>query len=1238
LNPTGILLGSTYTLTDATGVTVGVASNSYGSPTTFGPLMAGGGNLVFTISDDANPNCTLDVNIIDPAVLQDNIVCQSDCGIDLTQFLVPFATTPSGGGAWDTIDIPPFINEIEYSNVSDRETRIRDFVNNDIEGTNIWRNDADFIEIAGSAGTDLSEYVVVLYDASQGAVDNIGEGNGSIYAVLAPALGIGWYTNYVDTNEVDSNVASFCEDGYIIDNDPNDPLPVCVESAIEQGLDNAHLGAPLPNICCTPRVLDDNYNQWCTPPDIVRSYRNIALLGFPSHLDDSVNCSFCSDDAEYWDEDVFPLIFLDNGQVQNAATDNELMAPTQAMLTIDSEYTAASGVGYGAIGIALGSGRTVSNSASSCAGGSYHSGDILAGPAGVALVHIGDFYKNALANSPLGAGDLNNAVWANGDDWFNPDEFSLCNQERFEVVQFLGYGTGYSAYDITDYYDNQGNPNGINPNGYSAHDPSNPIANGGSLNGDAPIATGAGQDGDGSDMGDPINGVFAACNINVGGSYNIDDPDGDNPLNPDTFNGNTDDHAGLHTNKGIFSACNGPARGLVSTDINVYDSFEHDVDFNNLDLTIGGLDYGNRSLQFTNDCWHIPDLTDREINYQISPSPQLNINMLPFPNFVAGTVSDLDHVNSNGLPVEYYSLEYSSPGHLNWGQLGNNGFNGFSGSGVTVASSAGEFYYDWIAPNGNVFDLCNLCESLFVGGKVVTENDVFTGDTDDLDAVGPNSLVFDLRKNQVYPLCVNYASGTGGGGVTNPCVSDNSDAESSACLYVLMDYDEYWEAPRFVCEGQGPLKLTSLYMDSIQFIPPYRISGSTLFQATFLIEDNTPPPLISEINYAFQDVIQGSNSSVFLDDHCVLYNFVNDQGTADLFDDTYEQMNFCEGIEISAPLGTELSCYALVFYRNANTINAPGSCVAAVNGIGVDVVYIGADGLPHQTNYATGHYLQLYGTVDNDDADTNPNNLDLLTVPFYGSNGNVNNSDDFNGGTIPYYAGFNVADLYGLVNTPTANACGGLFFDSNGNDLYDDGIDAPVAALDFPWERPSECDKCDVGSRWFPIANITGGCSDGIGGVGMVNTCSGELVDFLSWGVCEASGESPPLCIVDVADFSLAGPFENYISTPIDDTQVCGTIGDLRGLQKWSCDDPLLANAVADCATCDPSDPEFDGTVWVTVFQGGAIAVPACGADTNDVPPVTFSNSIGFYNCILDEEEAECDPTDIVFDLSSEPR
>jgi|GEM_PF-2759523 len=1053
---------------------------------TFTPTVAGAFTLEHTVGVDlCQTQCAVTINVVDGSAiggtgfLPDNVVCQgtNSCLADLTLYLNPGPSL--NGGTFQLEWNRPMINEVEYSNVT--------------SPTDVNTN-RDWIEIAGMAGTDLSDYLIVLYEAKQHVTDNIGEGNGRVYAVLSPELGYGWYVDYND--ETGRPIPMMPDTNEYCDN--------CMIPDLEHG-------------CGNPLRYDVSPNQWCTSPDILRP------------LDD--DCDEC-DLPGRWDSDVFPLSFLNDGI-------------TTASTIIPAQLDAANGVDYGALAIVLGAGRNLCTT-----GPNTHGGDIQAGPAGIALVYIG-------TDGLMGGGFDESTPQEEfmlplyGDyDGFQSTGTSLVPTEAngpsacefdYQVIQFIGYGTCFSATQ--------------------PHDPANPIANGDS------------------------NPYFGANDVNTpGNDYNINDP-ADEPWFGDDFNGNASDHGGLYTNKGIFSACNGPARGLITTDINVCDVSS------------------TSTVQFTNDCWVIPNVTDAEINYPVCPSA---------------------------------TSEYSTPGWLNWGQLDNEdtGYSGCDGS------SAEEFYYDYIAPNGDILNMCNLCPSLFVGGLVVQEDELFTygpGSGGDMDSDLETDILFDFTKNQVYPVCFNYTFP--GSPEASACASEGVDNE--LCIYIMSKEQNYWEGPRFLCEGMStPVNLNTLLMDSIQFVGPHLLYGSVEAEITETFTENMKAPMITEINYIYHDIEDDlGGGDVTTDNHCITYNYVpSTVGQPDNTND-YEARYICEGIEISAEYGTELSCYALIFYHNSTVYGNEGPA----NGAGIDVIYLGADGLLHATNINEGIYMQLYGTVDtdcNDDPDRH-----LFTVPGQLDWGTTTFTDEGVTQVIPNaqsFADLNMSAFFGTPwyygATPTGNtnnygnnfggvnanmpAVGGLFWDINNNHAYD-YFDVRADALDFPWERQSECsNQCGVGSRWFPIADVPGGSPSEIGGVGIMNTCTGELLDFISWG------SEIALCNVAYEDDSYGGPFEQLISTPIDTTQSSFSTDDLRTLQLWSCS--VLPQGIAS-QSCVADKCANDGGIWVMVWDGGHATIPGCDIEVAQFQGNTeFSNTLGSYNCTLSPDAVKCVAPDML--------
>lgn len=585
------------------------------------------------------------------------------------------------------------------------------------------------------------------------------------------------------------------------------------------------------------------------------------------------------------------------------------------------------------------------------------------------------------------------------------------------------------------------------------------------------------------------------------------------------------------TNGGIFSTCDGPAAGMVTSDIGVVDQ-----------------DGSSRSLQFTNNCWVVPNITDAPLNYD-------------------------EHIFEGDKDDDTYS-----PGAFNWGM---------------TEAGADELYYNYIAPSGDILNQGRLCPSLFVTNQVEGKNEIQNmleeGGIDNEEGYD-DDLVFFTCANPTYTLPFNYQLLTG-------CGSNLAQFN----LTVLMDIEEDWSLPKeSICENADPLNLTQLIDDTVHYILPTELEGSFTATKTETFAENMKPAQITEIHNQWYDY-DGEPT----DDHHVTYNYVDDNGTPfNNQDDTYTKWNFTEGIELSAPTGTDLSCYQLVFYGDQDVNpNSPNSS------LGVNILYIDSTGLPNETDIDDGEYMQLYGSIDEDEPSTlhpNPNPLgyEVLTVPGF---------DIDQWGNYPFYGGVNPqqGDFYGTSNPNNAPAQAGLYLDTNGNGVYDAATDTYVDASTFPWERnehENNCNKPNVGSRWFPIQNMPDK-----GGVGLLNKCNGELVNFISWGY--GAGES--LCVEAYEDFSMAGPFEQLTATNIDTIQ-SDVLGDLRTLQLVSCSElTAMGLNTSGCAACQAGG---EGVVWVVVYNGGAATIPMCsGLEAGDVEDFEFSNSIGYFNCWLDE-------------------
>ncbi len=721
------------------------------------------------------------------------------------------------------------------------------------------------------------------------------------------------------------------------------------------------------------------------------------------------------------------------------------------------------------------------------------------------------------------------------------------------------------------------------------------------------------------------------------------------------------------TNLGIFTAVDGPAAGLSTTDINVMDS--HD----------------SKSVQFTNAGWVVPNVTDAELNYPDADD------------------ADCDLANDGDN-----SEEDQSRGYLNWGQLasGNVSVSGCDNS------SAEENYFDYIAPNGDILDLSHFDPTLFVGGLVANESDVYSAGADG-DSDGTNTVSFDFTKNQVLPICFNYQVPSGG--------TESLCADTDVCLYVMMDYEEYWEAPAFICEGDGEQNMNDWILETVSFVPfTIQDSGSQTFSANIECDENIPSLFISELNYFGKNVTS-------TDEHCITYNYIQDAFAGGGFGGvTFIDYNpatdnvtvkFCDGVEISGLTGTDLSCYQLVFYRPDPTLVANG---VQSSSLSYDVVYIDENGFPVSTDVENLVYMDLYGTID-DDLTPDGDNDDTYfgfngttafrldgsnpAIPGFGSTLDLrdpadrakiefisaptefytisNPQDNALVNSIPNYNGpcgipFSPIDINADCNgnfidpdgVPVSPLAGGIYVDINGNGLVDVGTDLLVfkdrdgslgynsgeqvsgtacgTAEDiFPWERDTECandasgrltsgdaftnrGRSNVGARWFPVLDI----DENVSGVGLYNKCNdvgpitddlpGETLEFLSWG--------ERLCVQNEADFTEAGPFEQQFSEVIDSLDA--GFGDLRSLQLMSCSD-LPASLVSGCGSCTGADGALipGATVWVSIFNGGAIKIPVCPAETA-VSANNFSNSIGYYNCQLDEDVSEAAPCTVEVEIT----
>jgi len=611
-----------------------------------------------------------------------------------------------------------------------------------------------------------------------------------------------------------------------------------------------------------------------------------------------------------------------------------------------------------------------------------------------------------------------------------------------------------------------------------------------------------------------------------------------------------------NTNLGIFSACNGPAATMVSVDLGVVDN--------------GG---ATRSIQFTNACWQVPNITDAQLDYDDTP---------PYSGFQDNAAGQSGGTAGNA-------------GVINWG---------------LTEAGADEYYYNYIAPDGDSFDLGRLCWQAFAVGQNIGNNDAhpngckFNGYTYAIEENGVDNqpgglsnldeeIVHFNCSNPVYTLPFHYQ-------VPATATSCGSE-EGTFYLTVMMDIEDSWSAPEEpVCANADAFSLTDLINDDVHYIQPYTRSGSFEASIDTTLEENMPAPYISEIHYDWYHYNgTGNYNEDAADDHCILYNYYSGLSTPNNADDQYNQEWICEGIEISGIAGTDLSCYELTFFTEEQLAGLNS------NATGYNVIYVGPDGLLHETDVANNEHMQLYGVIDEDNVD-NPDGP-IMYVPTFNNYVYNNASAEIDG--VPYYAGSigapigaNPTQWFGLGNEP---ADGGLFEDVNGNELYDDGIDTPLDATTFPWERANECGNgAGVGAHWFPIVNVP----NNVGGVGLWNHCTGELLEFISWG-----GQ---LCVEDKEGFSMAtGPFEQLTSHVIDTAQnTTNALGDQRTLQLVHCNQ---LPASAQTAACGCDDP--DNSIWVLVYNGGSFTIPGCGVETGLVESFAYSNSIGYYNCTADE-------------------
>lgn len=632
-----------------------------------------------------------------------------------------------------------------------------------------------------------------------------------------------------------------------------------------------------------------------------------------------------------------------------------------------------------------------------------------------------------------------------------------------------------------------------------------------------------------------------------------------------------------NTNAGIFSASNGPAATMTAIELGVVDA--------------GG---ASRSIQFTNNCWQVPNITDAPLAYDDTP---------PYDTFQSNAAGQSGGTGGNAGVINY----------------------GLSAAG------ADEFYYNYIAPGATgQLHLDRLCWQLFavrqnVGsvdnsptateyGSNVQYNAYTHGIEEGADDDQPGGLP-NLDEDVVHFNCSNPVFTLPFAYQVPPTASTCGSDVATFYLTVLMDLEELWNAPESpICSGDDPFSLTDLIDDDVHYIQPYHIEGQFTASMDTVLKENAEPPYFSEIHYDYYEYNQDAT-----DDHCIAYNYVDDHGTpANLNDDSYETQWICEGIEISAPVGTDLSCYKLAFFTDDNIdlghIEGQGA-------LGIDVMYLNANGQLVETDIVDNNFMTLYGIIGEDGQSDDYADGTIIYAPtwqYYDWN-DADLDGDMNG--YPYYGGVNPASgnqggFYGLGNQP---ALSGLYLDANGNDLYDLGETQLAAGglgtmTEFPWERESDCSGTaandNVGSHWFPVVDMP----NDVAGVGIWNACTGEIIDFISWG--------SELCVQDKEGFSMAfGPFEQLTSEVIDTVQNANqSLGDQRTLQLVHCNQlPGGILSQVQSSGCGCADVANDHT-WVIVYNGGTAMIPTCGIDFGVPQSQAYSNTIGFYNCFADEQ------------------
>ncbi len=417
----------------------------------------------------------------------------------------------------------------------------------------------------------------------------------------------------------------------------------------------------------------------------------------------------------------------------------------------------------------------------------------------------------------------------------------------------------------------------------------------------------------------------------------------------------------------------------------------------------------------------------------------------------------------------------------------------------------------------------------------------------------PNGDILQLHEidptmfaNEEYSkLALGYSTGQG-----TACGPTDG---SPLTLTVLMDINEEWDLPDNICEDSDPISLTSLILDEVQYIQPTCFSDFLEIDSTVSGPAVNTGPFISEFNYENYGFNGGGEGEESIDDHCffqdVDFNFNGVLSPAET------NVPFCEGVEISGPIGTDLSCYALVMYRNEDP----------VGGLMYDTWYIGEDGAAYYTDVAQNGYLGddvTGGNVNPGEGTVDPMTGNQPTTPA---------------GNVAYYM-----QLWGDIDDDTVI--------SQNQANHANTVDGFGDIADY--EQTNQCTTAygddKVGSRWFPVLDL----HDDAAAIGLYNVCLDELgqnPDNITNGRIELVMYEGEFTNQVNPDFTLAGPFGGI--APEDD------VTDVVPSSAWQ-----DATSTGDLQTVQLFD---DG--WV--IEQGAPSVP-------DQPG--FSNSIGYWNCGLD--------------------